>query len=80
MTATTVGAWIGLQQKSDSLFYWVDGTPLQGQYHNWADGEPNNAKGNEDTVVMYSGGKWNDDPRDLTSWNFDLLTLCEKPV
>ena len=84
MTAKTVAAWIGLQRKSDTMFYWVDGTPLQGQYENWENGEPNNHRGNEDTVFMYSGGKWNDDPRDLTRYSYwddrDLLTVCEKPI
>ena len=85
LTDSTVGAWIGLQRKSNSLFYWIDGTPLQDQYTNWWPGEPNNAKGNEDAVYMsIDGGKWSDDPCNLNgySWwnNRDVLTVCESPI
>ena len=84
LSDTTVGAWIGLQRKSDSMFYWIDGTPLDGQYTNWGSGEPNNAKGNEDAVYLYSGGQWNDDPCNLNGYpyweNRDVLTLCERPI
>ena len=43
-------------------------------YTNWNEGEPNNAKGNEDCVYMYTGiNKWNDDP-----CNMIMSYSCEK--
>ena len=85
--AGTVGAWIGLKRKADNMFYWVDSSPLQDQNQNWANGEPNNSRGNENCVYMYGGegGKWNDEPCDLTAgylfWRKNaLVTLCQKPI
>ena len=60
------GAWIGLYRKPDNASYWIDDTPLTGQYAAWADGEPNNDY--EKCVHTYTGkltnsnqvGKWND--------------------
>ena len=35
-TVTGKGAWIGLKRNdANSLFYWIDGTPLEGHYQNW---------------------------------------------
>ena len=35
------GAWIGLyRSKDDNMFYWIDDTPLAGQYSAWASGKP----------------------------------------
>ena len=59
------------QSESDGHWYWVTG-PEAGTnfynngttstYSNWAQGEPNNALGDEDVIELYSsgGGKWND--------------------
>ena len=56
------GAWIGLHRKTDTKFYWIDGTPLEGQYSAWASGEPSNSK--EECVHIYASGQktglWND--------------------
>ena len=86
-TAGTIGAWIGLKRKAGDMFYWVDSSPLQGQYQNWKNGEPNNYRGNENCVYMRGEkrGEWNDDPCDLTAgysfWrNKALITLCQKPI
>lgn len=38
-----------------------DGTPVEGQYSNWKDGEPNNYNDNEHVgAYYYSSGTWND--------------------
>ncbi|KAL9979431.1 hypothetical protein ACROYT_G017102 [Oculina patagonica] len=57
------GVWIGLHRKDDTKFYWIDDTPLEGQYSAWASGEPNSI--HEKCVHTYTQqgrirGKWND--------------------
>ena len=51
---------------------WVDGSELG--YANWNDGEPNNYRGVEDCVEMYTDGRWNDNVCDREKRNF----VCEK--
>ena len=75
------GAWIGLFRKSDNAFYWIDNTPLTGQYSAWADGEPNSL--DEKCVHQYTvsdkRGKWNDINCTL-SQDYDLrapVVLCQ---
>ena len=80
------GAWIGLYRKADNLFYWIDGTPLAGQYSAWARGEPNNYKNNtENCVHTYTRplaqlGKWNDNICNVDEANKYLapVVLCQK--
>jgi len=51
--------WIGLSdQQREGTFLWDSGEAFD--YESWAPGEPNNLD-NEDHVVMWSGGGWNDD-------------------
>jgi len=61
-TVTDKGAWLGLYRKADNKFYWIDDTPLKGQYSAWASGEPNN--NNEECGNMFGKGSraggWND--------------------
>ncbi|NXM71505.1 LYAM3 protein, partial [Serilophus lunatus] len=59
--------WIGIR-KLDSIWTWV-GTrkALTKEAENWADGEPNNRRSNQDCVEIYikrpkQSGKWNDEP------------------
>ncbi|KAJ7338432.1 hypothetical protein JRQ81_012086 [Phrynocephalus forsythii] len=59
--------WIGIR-KFGNEWRWV-GTnkPLNEEAKNWAKGEPNNQKNNEDCVEIYikrdcDAGKWNDEP------------------
>ena len=61
-TVTDGKAWIGLEKNADdSKWYWIDGTPLEGNYENWDAGEPNNALGDENCGHFYkSQGGWND--------------------
>ncbi|XP_041458281.1 macrophage mannose receptor 1-like isoform X1 [Lytechinus variegatus] len=57
--------WIGLTDRREMYeFLWIDETPLQeGDYTNWAPGEPNESDGlHEDCVEIYAHtGKWNDE-------------------
>jgi hypothetical protein len=61
--------WIGGKRTYDPLdlavsfsdgWKWSNGN-IFSSYTNWNTGEPNNAGGNEDCVVMYNSGVWNDD-------------------
>ena len=85
-TVTFWGAWLGLQRKqADSKFYWVDGTPLEGNYQNWAGGEPNNSRGNENCVTMVGKGndgkgEWNDLNCAYTGGHTRPVVLCQKSV
>jgi len=63
---TTAGfsAWLGgSDAAAEGVWKWADG-PEAGHllsYTNWAGGEPNNANGDEDSLMMYAGsGLWND--------------------
>ena len=61
-TVTVWGVWLGLYRKADNKFYWVDDTPLAGQYSAWARGEPSNIS--DKCGHMYGKGSkqgtWND--------------------
>ncbi|XP_078380212.1 C-type lectin domain family 4 member E-like isoform X2 [Oculina patagonica] len=76
------GAWIGLYRKADTKFYWIDDTPLEGQYSAWASGEPNKAE--EKCVQIYAGsyspGKWNDNCCNLSESKLTKapVVLCQK--
>ena len=59
-----MGVWIGLYRKPDNEFYWIDDTPVAGQFSLWANGEPNNKNG-EKCANMFAGkhlpsGNWKD--------------------
>ncbi len=49
------GTWVWL---SGGTFPTTNGSSI---YTNWASGEPNNSGGNQDYLVMYSNGTWDDD-------------------
>ena len=55
-------AWSLQKSVGGDEFYWVDGTPLAGQFSTWASREPNLVQ--EKCVHMYATssriGKWND--------------------
>ena len=84
------GVWLGLERVSVNAtkFHWIESTPLEGRYENWADGEPNNSDGKEGCVHMYgklvnstTSGKWNDFPCGC----FNNLVacpviLCQRPL
>jgi len=86
---TMFGAWIGLEKNhDDSLFYWIDGTPLAGQYQNWAKNEPNNNGGNEycaSYIFSYKSHpvedvQWNDLDCAYPGGYGKPVTVCQKPL
>lgn len=80
-TQREYGGWIGLFRKDDTKFYWVDGTPLQGHYSAWNDGEPSNSNGEENCTHILPNGKWNDLHCES---NDDLskapVIVCQRPI
>ena len=76
-TVTTWGAWLGLYRKADNKFYWINDTPLTGQYSAWASGEPNGL--HEKCGHLYGigarNGMWND-----ISCTLDAIYLIYAPV
>ena len=93
-TVTPFGAWLGLKRVkvNATKFRWLDGTPLEGEYKNWFDREPNNQGFNEDCVNMFgksidnrtssrAEGKWNDYPCGChNSLNLCPVVLCQRPL
>ena len=80
-------SWIGGFQFRDGAWGWTDGQKWDGGYTNWYEGQPDNFRGNQDSVVInfLERGLW-DDARsgaerpyvcqylDLTK--IDLCRLC----
>ncbi|KAK1342327.1 hypothetical protein QTO34_015089 [Cnephaeus nilssonii] len=70
------GYWLGLRAERRGRevkgYQWVDGTPLT--FSHWNRGEPNDARGLEDCVMMLHTGLWNDAPcgNEKDNW------ICEK--
>ena len=81
---THFGVWLGFQRKqTDSKFYWIDGTSLEGGYTNWGPNEPDNYKNIEDCGVMYGNdsGTWNDYPCIVgSSLSSNPVILCQNPL
>ena len=81
-TVQATRAWLGLYRKADDMFYWIDDTPLAGQYSAWDSGEPNNS--DEKCVHIYDVsdklGKWNDFRCSLTEADKHAApaVLCQK--
>ncbi|KAK7505130.1 hypothetical protein BaRGS_00003700, partial [Batillaria attramentaria] len=53
-------AWIGgTDAYAEGSFFWIGSfTPMT--FANWRDGEPNNTGGDENCVMFYGDGQWND--------------------
>ena len=81
---TFYGAWLGLYRNPSAgdEFYWIDDTPLAGQFSAWASGEPNDVQ--EKCVHMYATssriGKWNDKECILSGAlkSVGPVVLCQK--
>ncbi|GFH47752.1 hypothetical protein CTEN210_04227 [Chaetoceros tenuissimus] len=57
----TTGTWIGgTDAANEGTWVFPDRSAMT--YFNWNTGEPNNAGGNEDCIVMATSGKWVDGP------------------
>ena len=69
-------AWIGLRRNvTDSKFYWVNGSPIEGNYESWKPGEPNNNRGEENCVHAIRKG-WND----ISCESHGAAVLCQKAM
>ncbi|KAL7856195.1 hypothetical protein AOLI_G00197990 [Acnodon oligacanthus] len=77
-------AWIGLSDREENSWKWVDGSTLNTRF--WCSGEPNNYEGNEDCVIT---GYVPQDGRPvidvLNTWNditcsIQISWICEKKV
>ena len=82
-TVTDKGVWLGLYRKADTKFYWIDDTPLEGQFSAWASGEPNNQNNNEECTHLYGKGpkegEWNDELCSLDENDASApVVLCQK--
>ena len=81
---TFYGAWLGLYRNPSAgdAFYWIDGTPLAGQFSAWASGEPNHVKEKcaHMYAVPYRMGKWNDKECSLSGAEKSKapVVLCRK--
>lgn len=70
------GYWLGLRAvrrgRKIQGYQWVDGAPLS--FSHWNVGEPNDARGQEDCIMMLHTGLWNDAPcgNEKDNW------ICEK--
>ncbi|XP_050515893.1 pulmonary surfactant-associated protein D-like [Diabrotica virgifera virgifera] len=62
--------------KYEKQWFWLKGEAMV--FTNWGSGEPNNARGNEDCVVVFKSGTgsfWNDQVCEVKN-----IPLCEKVV
>uniref|UniRef100_K7FW02 C-type lectin domain-containing protein n=1 Tax=Pelodiscus sinensis TaxID=13735 RepID=K7FW02_PELSI len=65
------GAYLGLtDMQTEGKFVYLNGEPVA--YTNWNSGEPND-QDNEDCVLIYDDGKWND----LDCSTAEILIICE---
>ncbi|MBY0514053.1 MAG: hypothetical protein K2P78_09105, partial [Gemmataceae bacterium] len=58
--AAVEGTWRWTGGPENGLQFSQGGTAVNGQYTNWAGGEPNNSSGNENALGILSNGLWND--------------------
>ena len=64
-------AWLGgTDSATEGVWTWINGDSFS--YTNWNGGEPNNS-GDEDALMMYGNGTWNDAPLTYTTSNFGYV-------
>ena len=73
--------WLGGRRDPGNrdIFLWFDGTPWDYTY--WAQGQPDDNKGNEDCVHIWDVNQWN---RENGLWNdapcsIKTTFVCKKP-
>ncbi|XP_053104568.1 E-selectin-like [Hemicordylus capensis] len=74
--------WIGIRKIGNEWRWLGTSKKLTEEAENWAEGEPNNIKNNEDCVEMYikrkeDAGKWNDEPCDKKKAALCYTASCE---
>ena len=77
------GVWLGLKRLADSKFYWIDGTPLEGHFQAWGQGQPDNSGGENCGHMrgLPDPGHWNDLPCSLGAGYAPYPDLiCEKSI
>lgn len=79
---TNSNAWLGMTRGATGSFEWITGEPVD--YTNFESGEPNNDRGNEDSVELYNkdSATWNDQSRTegrsfLVEWD-SLEDFCNR--
>ncbi len=72
--------WIGLNDAaSEGSFVWSNGDAVT--YTNWAGGEPNNAGGEDYTVINWStNGDWNDCPNTGCGASIGIIESVSEPA
>uniref|UniRef100_A0A5F5PY97 C-type lectin domain-containing protein n=1 Tax=Equus caballus TaxID=9796 RepID=A0A5F5PY97_HORSE len=75
------GYWLGLRavRHAEKIqgYQWIDGVPLS--FSHWNQGEPNDAQGREDCVMMLRTGMWNDarcEDKERDSWICEKRQIC----
>lgn len=66
------------QTNAQNKFYWVDGTPLSGQYSKWGSGEPTNT--NEDCGLFWGPRGPHPNSWDNAYCDFSVRVQQGKPV
>ncbi|XP_050558943.1 macrophage mannose receptor 1 isoform X2 [Spodoptera frugiperda] len=59
----------------EGMYQTIDGKPISDVYNKWGPGEPNNNKGEEDCVVLFENGQFND-----VNCNNMKHFVCKKPL
>ena len=68
--------WLGLLRNANSRFFWVDSTPIEGNYEAWGTGEPNNDKNNENCAYIAQNGHWNDFECEISNGPYVLCQMA----
>ncbi|MEC9346811.1 MAG: Ig-like domain-containing protein [Pseudomonadota bacterium] len=66
------GVWVyNSGSPEDGFQFWQGDAPngfaVNGAFANWETGQPNSQGGNEDVILLFSGGKWHDAPTSFST-------------